>query len=94
MLHPTPQGSGVPQSPASVPAQGAPRLLLAAKRHLITVSTRVPQHANCSLLSPKTGQGQVRARRCFQTQSCDPKGRTEILGARRDRPRQCSVACF
>lgn len=87
MLHPTPQSSGVPQSLA----RDAPRLLLVAKKHLITVSA---QHANCSLLSPNTGWGQVRALGHFQTQVCDPKGRMEILGADCDHWCQSSTACF
>lgn len=43
--------------------------------------------ANCSLLSPKMGQGQVRALGHFQAQICDSKGRTEISGVQHA---QCS----
>lgn len=63
---PAPQGSAVLRSPAAAPARDAPRLLLAAKRHLITVSTPVPQRANCSLLSPKMGWGRPGLRAVFR----------------------------
>lgn len=59
----------------------------------MTVSARVPQHILLPPL-PKDGLGQVRDLGRFQTQICDPKGRTETLGARRDRRCQCSVARF
>lgn len=43
--------------------------------------------ANCSFLSPKMGQEQVRALGHFQAQICDPKRRTEIPGVQHA---QCS----
>lgn len=65
VLHATPQGSGVLQS-----LLDALRLLLAAKRLLITVSAQVLQQTALSS-STKMGQGQVRALGHFQI--CDPK---------------------
>jgi len=91
--HPTPQGAGELWSPAAAPARDAPRLLLAAKRHLIPVSAE-SRGVQTAPTSPQTRAGARSGLWAVFRQICGPKGRTETPGARHDGRRQRSMARF